>query len=620
MFRRENILIVLFLFAAVFVCYGNLLNAGFVWDDESLVVNNPLLRAPVYSFKIFQEDISNSHFNYTIYYRPLQILSYAVEYRLWGLVPMGFHFTGIFIHFLNALLVFYLAQKLFKRKTVSFLGAGLFAISPLNAGVVSYVSSRADLLLFFFGFLALISFVYFREEEKPSYLVSCVLFLVMALLSKEAAIMIPFLILLIDIFMPGKRTVSRVLCHLPGFAVIACYAVTHRLLFGDRYGTVFASAPFQVVLDYFRMAAKFFTLGLFPLDPHLRRFAAIMPGASFEWIVPLVFIFIVFLLLKKNRKIALFSLLFLALALVPAAFVVGYFKVLGEQWMYVPSFGLFLFIAIFLADIYDNMGKLARVAVLTAVVMCTAFYSSVTIAQCANWRSDAALSDRVLGSSGRDLVAMHYKAVSLVKENKGAESLKIMEDYVKNDPKDPRAWYIKGRVELASGDIEGATKDFMTAVKTDARYADGYLGLAFAEVAKGDVDNGIKYLEKVLELEPRHVEALTFLASVHSKSGNEPKALEMAIRAKYAAPYNYEVLNDLGTAYIRAGKTWEGAMEYSEAIKLYPEKPMAYYNLAYVFHESGRDADAVTYLRKALDKDPLFKPAIELLHEIRKGK
>jgi len=620
MLNKENILVVLFLFAAVFVCYGNLLTAGFVWDDDSLVVNNPLLRAPVYSFKIFQEDISNSHFYNTIYYRPIQILSYAVEYRLWGLSPAMFHFTSIFIHFLNVLLVFYLAQKLLKKKAVSFLAALFFAVNPVNSGVVSYISSRADLLLFFFGLLTLISFVYFREEGKPSYLVSCVVFLIMALLGKEAAVIVPFLMLLIDIFMPGKRTASRVFAHLPGFAVIGCYAVTHHVLFGDRYGAVFASAPLRVVTDYFGMAAKFFTLGLFPLDPHLRRFAAMTSGTAFEWAVPVIAIFIVFLFLENNRRMALFSVLFMVIALVPAAFVVGYFKVIGEQWMYVPSFGLFLFMAIFFADLYENRGRFVRPLVFAAVVASVAFYSSVTTAQCANWKNDAALSDRVLGYSGKDLVAMHYKAVSLVKEGESGRSLKIMEDYVKSDPNDPRAWYIKGRVELAAGRIENASKDFMTAVKTDARYADGYLGLAFAEVAKGNVVEGIKYLEKVLQLEPRHVEALTFLASVYSKSGNEPKALEMVIRAKHAAPYNYEVLNDLGTAYIRSGKTWEGAMEYSEAIKLYPEKPMAYYNLAYVFHESGRDADAVTYLHKALDKDPLFKPAIELLHEIRKGK
>ncbi len=44
---RENLLIILVLFSAVIVCYSSVLNAGFVWDDEHIILQNPLIRAPL---------------------------------------------------------------------------------------------------------------------------------------------------------------------------------------------------------------------------------------------------------------------------------------------------------------------------------------------------------------------------------------------------------------------------------------------------------------------------------------------------------------------------------------------------------------------------------------------
>jgi len=72
--------------------------------DEYLVVQNPLVRAPLFSFQIFRQDILSSNFTKTFYYRPIQMLSYAIDYRLWGMNPSAFHFTNILVHFLNVLL------------------------------------------------------------------------------------------------------------------------------------------------------------------------------------------------------------------------------------------------------------------------------------------------------------------------------------------------------------------------------------------------------------------------------------------------------------------------------------------------------------------------------------
>ncbi|MGD2278752.1 MAG: hypothetical protein PVH45_01500, partial [Candidatus Omnitrophota bacterium] len=281
---RENILIFLLLLAAVFACYGAVLDAGFVWDDQYLVSGNALLRAPLWSFQVFKQDIVNSNFTYTIYYRPIQILSYCVDYRLGGMDPFVFHLSSILLHFINGILVFLFAQKLTQEKVISAITAVLFVVHPAQAGAVSYVSSRADLLFFLFGFLSMLFYVLYREKNCGTFLAAGVLSLILSLLSKEAAVIFPFLLLFTDGVMLRKRLNFRFVYHIPYLFTAGVYIAFHRLFFGGRYSAMFDPAQLgKSFLEYLRMAGEFFVLGIFPFGLHIRKGAGetVMPQAVF---------------------------------------------------------------------------------------------------------------------------------------------------------------------------------------------------------------------------------------------------------------------------------------------------------------------------------------------------
>jgi len=617
---KEDIFIIFILFFATFICYSAALNAGFIWDDEFLVLQNPLVRAPLRSFQIFKQDITNSSFNYTIYYRPLQILSYAIDYRLWGMKPSGFHVSSVFFHFLNGVLVFLLTQKICGNKPLSFLTALLFAVSPMHVGAVSYVSGRADLLFFLFGFLSMLCFVYFKERKRFFYLSASILFLFFSFLSKEIAVVIPFLILFMDAVVLRDRSKFKIIYHIPNFALAACYAALHRFFFGDRYGTVFDYQGLAgSVLDYLKVARDFFVLGIAPFDLHMRRFAEGTPGMTVISLIAAGCVIFLFFYLKDKRRMLAFSVGFFVIALFPLTFVMRHFKVIAEHWMYMASFGLFLFESLIIIHFFNKWKRAGKVILVAIIYAGVVFYSAATIAQNSYWRDDVSLSDRVLGFSSRDTAAMHYKAVSLIKDDRAGQSLDIMKDYAEYNQQDPRAWYIKGRVELAAGNIDEALKDFKNAVRLNPNYDDGYLGLAFVSFMKEEAENGIDYLEQAVRINPRHTEALILLGTAYSKAGDDRKALEVTKMAKRSNPYDYNVLINLGTAYTRQGSVQEGARQYLEALRLYPEKAKPCYNLGYLFYKSGQEELAIEYLQEALEREPDFKPALELLHEIRKS-
>ena len=131
-----NISIIALLFTATFVCYAATLSSGFVWDDEYLVKENPVIRAPLWTFYPFTQDIANSSFRLSYYYRPLQMFSYALEYRLWGLRPFGYHCTNLFIHFFNSVLIFFLIEILFRKKSMSYFAALVFVIIVISVLII----------------------------------------------------------------------------------------------------------------------------------------------------------------------------------------------------------------------------------------------------------------------------------------------------------------------------------------------------------------------------------------------------------------------------------------------------------------------------------------------------
>lgn len=612
--KREIMIVVGVLLAAVVLCYAGVLSAGFIWDDDFLVVNNPLVRAPLTSFAPFYQDIVNSGFAATIYYRPVQIFSYAIDYGLWGMNPLAFHASNVLLHFFNALLVFALTLRLTRNKACSLLAAVLFAVHPAHAGAVSYISGRAELLFFFFGFIYMMLFSRFMERRSYLILAASLASFVLALLSKEGALIFPALLILADAIVYRRRA-KDFAWHLPAVALLAAYILVHHMAFSSRYSAVMKPSDLAAnAWNFILMLGHFLALGVFPVGLHMRGtvsdkiiFAA--PAVAAACLAAAV-------IFKEKRRSLFFAAVFFCAALLPYILVVGYFGVFAEHWMYLASYGLFLFMAVAITELYARAKGLAKGVVAAVLFIAVVFYSFTTAAQNSHWRGSVALSDRVLSASGGDATAMHFKAVTLIKEGRPEEAKEAIKSYTDESPKDPRSWYIKGRMLLAVDDKIGAAECFKKTVEVDPSYEDGYFGLALTALADGDKDKGLILLEKTVRMNPSNSEALLFLGTIYSETGDNAKALEYTRKALAVNPYDYNALVNMGTVYSRMGNAKEGATYYLKAADLYPEKPVPCYNLGNIFYLSGQKNEAAIWLKKAIKADPEFKPALELIRKM----
>src|SRR5438270_5374654 len=129
------------------------LQATFVWDDTALVLRDPLIR----SWRLIPEGFQRFLFvdaTPSNFYRPVQRLSYTLEYWAFAFRPAPYHLTNVLLHAATAIALFIFALAFLRlyqvdeRKSlgVAAVASLAWALHPLHSGVVDYVAGRADSL------------------------------------------------------------------------------------------------------------------------------------------------------------------------------------------------------------------------------------------------------------------------------------------------------------------------------------------------------------------------------------------------------------------------------------------------------------------------------------------
>src|SRR5437867_1341358 len=122
----------------------------FVFDDLHLIVHNAYLREPWSALTCFGHDFWHGTPFGAAYYRPVVISSLALNGRVLGWGPAGFHLVNVLLHAANAVLLLILAWRLGMPSRVAFWAAALFCVHPVAAWPVGSIVARVDLLPAFF--------------------------------------------------------------------------------------------------------------------------------------------------------------------------------------------------------------------------------------------------------------------------------------------------------------------------------------------------------------------------------------------------------------------------------------------------------------------------------------
>lgn len=573
----KKILPALFLAVLVFALYAPSLRNGFVWDDTALILRDPLIR----SWRLIPEGFQ--HFLFTDatasdFYRPIQRLTYTLDYAVFAFRPAGYHLTSIVCHFAAALALLLLARELLglfgieesQRRRIAFLATVAWAIHPVHTAAVVYISGRADPLAAAFGFLGLYSAI--RSLRTQSAIRWMLLFAASALfllsaLSKETGIV--FLLLWPAILLLKKRWTE----FLPATVVVLFVAVIYLSLRLPAEHvpapTLRTPAPLLVrPILAARAFAEYAGLVLLPVNLQMDRdvetrlegeSAARANSAAWRELQTLVGILLAggavyWLIRSRKRDRAIFACLVLAaLTYLPVSGIFLLNASVAEHWIYLPA--AFLFLA---AGLAISRFSIPPLVLGSALVVWFLFLGVRTWMRTFDWKDQRTFLERTLASGGdSDRMLINLAGLEL-KEGQLDSAKQHLELALRKEPNQPLAILNLASVAIRQNDLAAARDLLNRATKMPLVDARAYELLALLdEKEKGKVDPlrfrlAARTGPPNWSIEKRYIEVL-------DQSGNLPAAiaeLKACLAMQWYRAESWQLLSELLT---KAGQTNEAA-------------------------------------------------------------
>lgn len=583
------------LLAVVSLVYLNAFGNAFVWDDVVLIESNPAIKSWSAIGATLTSDILPGG-GQGDYYRPLQMLSYRLDHAIWRLDPLGYHLTSTLLHAGAALLFYHLVLLLLGSRPAAVAAALLWAVHPAHTEAVTYVSGRSDPLAAVFLLVSLLAFARRREAHFSVWRAASLAAFFLALLAREAAVILPLLVVLVDWALDRRQATTattpwreRILWrYLPYLGVALLY-------WGLRLATVgptsvqgaTSAVPLGLrFLTTLKTVVEYLAFLLVPLDPHMERRVAPAAGLLEPRVMGAALLvgLLGAIAWRFRRTPAGWGIAWFFVALLPVANLVPLATFMAEHWLYVPSMGLFLAAG-------WGLGRLADAGwpqpVAAFLVVATAAWGGLTIQRNRDWRDARTLFTSTVTSA----------------------------------PWSARAWSNLGNARLAAGELEPAAEALERALELygpgaiEAVHAHHYLGVL--ERRRDRPDRALEQFRLALAIDPTdalvHSEiAVTLAAQGHDDEAR--RAFEAALALDPQAPV---IHSNFGNFLFHHDELEPALAQYREALRLDPDFTAAYNNLGSAYFRLGNGALAVAAYSEALRLDPGLEEARRNLEIVR---
>lgn len=348
-----DILPVLLLTAVTIAVYGRIIGHDFLmnWDDNAYITAN----SAVHGFSARNVRAVFTSF-YAGNYAPLQMLSYMLDYTLWGLWPGGFLLTNVVLHTMNGLLVYLLLLKLQSEKMLAAVAAGIFLLHPLQVESVAWISQRKNLLAMLFMLLSWQAYICYRnssQEGRLAYFLSIAAFLC-SLLAKSATVFFPIALLLNDYCFSARGQRAKLLDKIPYFVLALAAALLalrsqspdvtgwSGLDYGGR-STWHGGSPWATLLTMMPVLCSYLRMILWPSGLSAVYSPVIYKTLEFQVVAAFLLIFfigwMIYRLFRTDCSAGYWPL-FSLLALLPVVQLVPLVTLMNDRYLYFPMIGL----------------------------------------------------------------------------------------------------------------------------------------------------------------------------------------------------------------------------------------------------------------------------------------
>lgn len=552
---RENLVLIFIIVLITFGVYFDSFNNQFVYDDYPFLVDNPVVKGmhlrslipDVFS----RPSVSSSEPLAKDVWRPMMVLSLAVDHKLWGLNSRLYHIENTLLHAANALLVYLLVMLMIGNPFASFIAAIVFAVHPVQTEAVTWVSGRSNVLFLLFFLAAFISHV--RSRKAPThggYYALSLVFFFLSLLSKEMAIVFPLLCILYDAHFFTKEKMGRYAAYYaPFFIVAALYIAARASVLGVIAqkgqwwgGGVAANAVLTVkaLAEYVRLAILPVNLGI-EYSPD--AFSAVFTAGAIAGAAILTPVAILYIATRRN-KTAAFSFAWFFVALLPVYNIVPLKALMAERFLYLPIIGYAILFGMLFAHVADKwrVRDAVRTAVSISLTLVITAYALMSVSRNIEWRDEMVFYGREAGRSPLSAKAHYNYGYSCMKEalrlppgSAGAARYFAMaiaeyEKAVSLRPESQSAHLAAANALNAVGMYDQAIAHFRKALSI-REHADIYNNLGVSYYRKGSFDEAERCFRAALLADPSHINASVNIGNIYYLKGEFRKAKRAWLRA-----------------------------------------------------------------------------------------
>jgi protein O-mannosyl-transferase len=643
-FRERTWLLTLLLIALVFVAYTRVFNAGFIWDDESHLTQNPCIVAPLGLKEVWTTTRA-------VYY-PLVLTTFWTVHKFVGLSPWPYHLLNVLLHAGSAVLLWQVLRQLNVRG--AWLGAALWALHPVMVQSVAWVTELKNTQSCFFY---LLSIVYFSKwdavnsasvaspfpsqgrgqgegfdvksetpitnlltsvlsslrtgeadrsaanmELKSRRRVRCwnlslsLVFFILATLSKPSVVMLP-VVLALCVWWRRGRIHRRHVAALAPFVLISALASVWTILEQKFHAGAIGAEWAQTWLERLIIAGRaiWFYLGkLICPNPLIFIYPRWKIDSSqliayFPLVAALAGLVVLWLIRAKWSRAVFFA---------AAYYVVSLFPVLG-------FFSVYFFRYSFVSDHFQYLASMGPLALASAGI----------VMGCSRLAASRGLSALPSTSRQSALVTTPLVWISVVfllllvflTWQQTAVYRDLITLYTVTLTKNPGCWmahYNLGIALSGQGDTDGAIAHYRQAIELRPSYAEAHYNLGRLLAQKGQLDDAVAHYHKALELNPADAEAHNNLGATLFASGHADEAITHYRKALEIQPDYADASCNLANALLSNGDLDGAIAQYSACLRVSPNQVEAQYNLASALFRTGRTDEAIAHFQKVVELGP----------------
>lgn len=535
--RKPEWLLVL----AALLCDLNGWGHQFVVDDRARILSNPLVTDASRFIDIFSRPSDPTSEVATGLYRPLTVLSYAINSWVTGPHYDGFHLVNRLLHVLITLMVFWCIRLLIaKPPEVALFSALIFAAHPIQTEVVTYVSGRPDALAMLFFAAAWFYFLRLRTSGRPSgkYLWLSTIYYFLSLLSKENAVTFLGVAFLTDWLYENRRDGKSFWSLLKegGWKAYAGLAAATSLILMIRVAVLKGLAPMQVdfylnPLAYasifprtltgskilFQNLALFFYPRSLSADYSYNQVPLITPWNSVSSLLVLAGLGLLVVLLLwsyKRCREAFFGLAFFLITYsIVSNLVIPIGTIRADRLLYLPCLGLCVIVGVALTRWQSLAEKTGGRRVFQGcLVLLILILTARTVARNPDWKDEFTLYSQTAQTSPGSTKAHHElgnqyysrKQYDLALEQyRMAESIQQSSDHAESLPLLVNLGNLYLRIDRAGDAVQSFQKAL--GLEPANRMARGGLGLAYLKLNQPDA--AISEFDRLIHNDPSDTEA-----------------------------------------------------------------------------------------------------------------